>query len=152
MFGCALSLSRATRRRRRRRGSLATALRWLLLRGWLGAENKMTNRHRPSHRHFFTLIRFGIKVNRFGSCFLDFLNNRFGFNKILGFNKGLGLDRGFRLHGHVCLISAALRHALSQLVPHGCKFVQTSVPQTKVVSFAYCEPRRKKIFMSYVNV
>ena len=37
-------------------GSLAMAQRWLLLRGWPGARNKTTNRHRPSRHHTFTLI------------------------------------------------------------------------------------------------
>ena len=111
LFGYTWSLLGAVGRRRRRRGSLILALRFLLLCGWSGAGHETVDCHCPSCHHVMTLIGFGFwRANWFNSCFLGFLNGSFGFY------MGLRFNGGFKLNLHVCLFPAALRHTFNQLV------------------------------------
>jgi len=76
------------------------ASRWLLLHGWSSTRHKAINRHCPLCQHVFTLIEFSFKgVNIFNNCFLDFLNESFGFDKGCGFDRGRGFNRGLGLRG-----------------------------------------------------
>jgi len=94
-------------------GVLTMALRWLLLCSWPGTGHKTANYHCPLCHHVFTLIGFNIRANMFDCFFLGFLNGCFRFDGFLGFDRGLKLNEGFRLHKHMCLFMAALRHAFS---------------------------------------
>ena len=118
LFGHTWSLLSAAGRRRRRRGSLISTLRFLLLRDWPSSRHETADCHCPSCHHVVTLIGFGFwRANWFNGCFLGFLNRGFWFNKSLGFYKGLGLNGGFKLNRHVCLFPVVLRHTFSRLVP-----------------------------------
>ena len=84
-------------------------MRWLLLR----ARHKTTNCHCLSLHHVFTSIGFGIRANMFDCFFLGSLNGCFRFGGFLRFDRGIRLNEGFRLHRHMCLFTAALRHAFN---------------------------------------
>ena len=109
-------------RRRRRRGSLTTALRWLLLRGWMGTEHKAINCHCPLCHHVFTLVGFDFRgANRFDNYFLSFLNGNFEFGRGHGFNRGLRL-RGALGWTDSCACSRQCWDTCSVVIPYRGKF------------------------------